>query len=410
VFAKYRVDGGAWEHATLAGTGHDVPAGASLSVPSDRAGAFIYRSSSGYGTFTANGVGLRWDYAADGVLADASVEVRPFGIEMVFVPQGSFALGSGASRFEFRAGGTVSSPFVVSDQLSISFGDSEGQLTWSPAGLSGSPSGSTNASFPTGFASFYLMKRELTQGQYVDFLNTLTQAQADARKHTDDQFRYAITGTSVGTYATVLPFVAMNFVSWPDGAAFADWAGLRPMTELEFEKAARGPKSPLANEYAWGSTSSTAPTGLLNEGSATETPTPADANANFSASDDAIRGPVRAGSFALPGDSRRDAGAGFYGGLDLSGNVAEAAVTVGNAEGRAFAGTHGDGVLAVDGNANTPTWPTIQGIGGGGGGARGGGWNLDGTLALGVSARSLAAFTINYRDAVFGWRGVRSAP
>ena len=36
------------------------------------------------------------------------------------------------------------------------------------------------------------------------------------------------------------------------GVAFADWAGLRSMTELEYEKACRGPLEPVAGEYAFG--------------------------------------------------------------------------------------------------------------------------------------------------------------
>jgi hypothetical protein len=36
-------------------------------------------------------------------------------------------------------------------------------------------------------------------------------------------------------------------------AAFADWSGLRPMSELEYEKACRGYNTPaVPNEYAWG--------------------------------------------------------------------------------------------------------------------------------------------------------------
>lgn len=35
------------------------------------------------------------------------------------------------------------------------------------------------------------------------------------------------------------------------GLAFADWAGLRPMPELEYAKAARGPQAPIGTEYPW---------------------------------------------------------------------------------------------------------------------------------------------------------------
>ena len=404
VFVKYRVSGGPWQHATLAGNGHVQPSGSVVSVPSDRMGAFVYRSGSGYGTFAANGVGLQWDYVADGVSAGASVDVQPFAVEMVFVPQGSFSVGSGGSNpGEFRAGGTSNTPFVVSSQSSIALGNAAGQLMWSSTSGSGSPSGSTSASFPTGFGASYVMKYQVTQGQYVDFLNTLTQAQADARKHTGSSFRHAVAGSNVGSYATSLPFVAMNYMSWADGAAFADWAGLRPMTEMEFEKVARGPRAPVANEYAWGSTSITPASGLANAGTITETPTPAGANANYVSG---IGGPVRVGSFAAPARSRRDAGAGFYGALELSGNVWERPMTVGNAEGRAFAGTHGDGSLDAGGNANVASWPGSDAVGAG---LRGGYWDYGGD-DLRVSFRFYAATTLAYRSSIHGWRGARSAP
>lgn len=404
VFVKYRIDGGAWGHATLAPGPHVVPAGAVLSVPLDAMGGFVHRSSSGYGTFTANGVGLAWDCLADGVPAGARVEVQPFAIEMVYVPEGPFYLGSGgSSQGEFRAGGTSNSPYLVATSAPIDLGDEAGQLTWVANTNSGSPSGSTAAGFATGHAAFYLMKHELTQGEYVNFLNTLSQAQADARRPPVAASRFAITGEDVGSYVTSLPLVASSWMSWADGVAFADWAGLRPMTELEFEKVARGPLAPVPDEYAWGSNSITRATGLASEGTIAEAPTPVDANV---VNGFGFQGPARVGSMAVAGRSRRDAGAGYYGASDLSGNVGEALVTVGNAEGRAFEATHGDGVLDATGNADVVSWP---GSSARGAGYRGGNWSW-GLIGLPASYRGSAAIVVADRHSVIGFRGARTAP
>jgi hypothetical protein len=48
--------------------------------------------------------------------------------------------------------------------------------------------------------------------------------------------------------------IALSYVSISDMLAYLDWSGLRPMTELEFEKLCRGAYiPPIAGEYAWGS-------------------------------------------------------------------------------------------------------------------------------------------------------------
>jgi len=407
VFVKYRLPGDAWRHARLAPDGHAWPTGVAVDVPIDGMGAFVYRGAPGYGPFEARGVRLVWDAVGDGVPADAELDAAEvFGIEMVYVPRGSFTVGTGGTeRGAFRTGSSEA-PFVVSSQAAIVLGEGAGQLGWLAVGQSGTPDGSTNPEFPTGFDAFYVMRHQVTQGQYVNFLNTLTQAQADARRFTGTTYRHAITGDGVGSYETSTPFVAMNHVSWADGAAFAAWAGLRPMTELEFEKAARGPLAPVPDEYAWGSTSMTQATGLENAGTDVERPTPGDANANYHDLGNPIGGPVRVGSFAVPGDGRRDAGAGFYGALELTGNLWERAVTVGNAEGRTFTGTHGDGALDAGGNASVASWPGADGVGAG---FRGGSWRFNGG-SLRVSDRSGAALTRAFRDCNGGWRGVRSAP
>ena len=159
-----------------------------------------------------------------------------------------------------------------------------------------------------------------------------------------------------------------------DGAAYADWAGLRPMTELEFEKACRGNQTPVPDEFAWGTTSITAATGISNDGAANEVPSNAGANCavGFGAG---INGPLRVGSFATSSSTREQAGASFYGIMELSGNLWERPVTIGNVGGRLFTGTLGDGSLSAAGNATNGDWPGINAgevTGASGSGFRGG--------------------------------------
>jgi hypothetical protein len=60
------------------------------------------------------------------------------------------------------------------------------------------------------------MKYGISQQQYVDFLNSLTQTQATTRKFTGSGQRYTITGSAVGSYVTTNPYVACNCLSWSD--------------------------------------------------------------------------------------------------------------------------------------------------------------------------------------------------
>ena len=93
--------------------------------------------------------------------------------------------------------------------------------------------------------------------------------------------------------------------------------------------------------------------------------------------------------------------------MELSGNVWERAVTVGNSTGRLFQGrNHGNGVLASTGEANVTNWP---GTNAGGAGFRGGAWTLYAAGAR-LSGRDLAAAAGADRISITGGRGVRSAP
>jgi hypothetical protein len=196
----------------------------------------------------------------------------------------------------------------------------------------------------------------------------------------------------------------MNYFGWADFAAYLDWAGLRPMTELEFEKAARGTVAPVGGEYAWGTTSGVNASGVTNDGLLTEVPANIGSNVNWSGG---VQGPLRVGSFAAlnyGGASRVNSGGSYYGVLELSGNLRERVVTIGNASGRAFTGLHGDGKVDTSGNANVTNWPasnTALGTG-----FRGGSWNHSADRAQ-VSDRNDAPTTDPTRSWHFGGRGAR---
>jgi len=256
------------------------------------------------------------------------------------------------------------------------------------------------------------MKYELSQQQYVDFLNSLTQDQATPRCPSNNLHRFTITGSAVGSYATSNPYVPCNYLHWYDVTAFLDRSGLRPMTELEFEKACRGTAGAVANEYAWGTTTVTGTGYTYNNYGATNeviasnySTTAGNAAYDVTVGD----GPLRGGIFAATsGNSGRiTSGASFYGIMELSGNLYEHIVSVGDPSGRVYTGVHGNGSITAAGMADVTNWPL--GVNIAGTGFRGGQFAV-GNTELPVSDRSLAAYNRAIRTATYGGRGVRTAP
>lgn len=444
LFVKYSADGGSsWRHATLKASGVN-PSGfstgagtpISLTVPADRAGAFAERASEGNGTVSANNVQLVWDYAANGLSSNASVRVKVIGIEMVYVPQGAFFAGDQAtSSASFKQGSADSDPWLIGSESSISVsGSVTDGFYYQGAGNSGEngtgDSFTVPAAFPKGYAAFYVMKHEVTEGLWTTFFNTLSAAEkanrditsADGKGSDTVVQRNAVDWTS-GAAVSDRESRACGFLSWMDGAAFADWAALRPMTELEFEKAARGKEvEAVPGEFVWGNTNVTAADAISGAEEGTEIVLTADANANFGsqtlAGGDGSSGPLRAGIFATQESAKTQSGGAFYGAMEFSGNLAERVVTVGNEAGRAYLGSHGDGVLTTrsgyEGNATNPDWAGIdtdvtRGVTGAeGSGSRGGSW-ADVSDRLRTSDRQTAAFADATRQGTYGFRAVRSA-
>ncbi|MDP8266844.1 MAG: SUMF1/EgtB/PvdO family nonheme iron enzyme, partial [Candidatus Aceula meridiana] len=420
VFVKYyHPDDTEWRHATMsiAGTnptGFGAPSGlVDVIVPKDKKGFFLQRSEANAGGGTVNlsdlsgdnqYVTFTWDYghdsdalvAAGGTaidVANAALDFKIFAIEMVYIPEGSFvAMGPGTTT-------TANSPSAVGGQGFL-YNNQSGTKTYTewwpvdnenaitvygnaldtPKGYYDISDGpyTIPATFPKGYNPFYLMKYEISQGQYRDFLNNLDSAQAENRCSASASANYCAFATNQatvsnrgGVYRTSSGYgcdlndngtpdettdgewVAMNFLDSNDLAAFLDWAALRPMTELEFEKAARGPDQTSGDIYVWGTTSLEATTTLADAGTSSELPN--QGNLNYTSCSPA--GPFRVGSYADAASTRTAAGAGYYGNMNLGGNVVEMAVDVTASDNRLFEGSNGDGVLTSSGYANNPDWP-----------------------------------------------------
>lgn len=441
LFFKYQREGEeVWRHAKMDGTGlnptgYTVQAGTALDaiVPADHTGLFLRRAAEGLGSVTSTNVGVVWNIAADGLTRNAKVRVQALGVEMVYVPEGPFSIGSGGMEggrlYQYTDGTQSNLPFVVTSATDIATGTSSGRL-W---GVSCQPEdgGSIPSSFPNGYSAFYCMKYEVSQGQYRDFLNTLSRAQQGQRTASQVPDSFSLSGAAavVARNGIRCPACALddrlvfgcdlndngvrdelsdgedlacNFLSWADGCAFADWAGLRPFTELEYEKMARGPLAPFPYEFAWGNDIAQPGYGMLDGG----TPHESYEYGNLVCSTAGMQGPARVGLFSTQASSRQSAGASYWGIMELSGNVWERPVTVGHPVGRDFSAIHGDGLLSPAGEANTLGWPASDAQGAG---FRGGNWLYSQEYAR-VSNRDLACHVYGDRFDTSGARCVRTAP
>lgn len=480
-----------WEHARLNTLGHvggaDRTIVTGLLNPSQPfnlttnfgVGAFIYRSAGGTGNVNFTNNELRWNYGANGVSDTAVVDIRVFAIEMVYVPQGSFFVGSGATPNGRSGGfGPEYNPFLQANNVSgagVPFqitattptlqGNSATSLATNLSAhgnnwdLTGTTTATLATGFPTGFSAFYCMKYELSQGQWRDFLNSLSRAQQASRvasvavTTTSVTNRFVMSNTSTVSFrngircdATIpaqvpitfycdldadgIPnettdgeWIAANFLSYSDITAYLDWSGLRPMTELEYEKACRGTQSPVVEEFAWGTASIVNPTqtpanqytlstsGEASEGIATFYSTTAGNGmwlGSTGGNGGTIPGPTRVGILAANSSNigRATSGATYYGIMEMTGNMHEACVNL-NATGRAYTGLHGNGTLTSTGASDVTAWPGSVGVG-----VRGGHYRTN-QLDLVLSSRRMmpaaSSGVSTIRDDVQGIRGVRTA-
>jgi hypothetical protein len=214
LFVKYREGADPWQHAILRETGHLVPEGAILQPglldpeqeyhPANNpiVGYFLFREEKGSGSFSADGVKLNLGYEDNGLSSNTSFEVRLFAVEMEYIP------GWGTSAQ----------------------------------------------------APFYLMKHQVTQQEFVDFLNTLTLEEQMHHTHASpfspEGFPVIQTGSLPcsdiqilfpayefesrqypAEYMTGNPGIPCTFISKESALAFLGWAGQRSLSQQELEVA-----------------------------------------------------------------------------------------------------------------------------------------------------------------------------
>ena len=181
VFMKFKKKGtNEWKHAVLSNSGHQPGQGTSLTLKTGLvneeiayhatnnpiSGIYLYRSQTGSGTSAVQNALLTWDYEANGLSDLEEDDVQLYGIEMVYVPEGAFYVGTGG----IETGGfynypSTSSPFLVASAAAIEVGSQNGKLYYNNASsqIYGDQSGPVPSGFPSGYSAFYAMKYEITQ-------------------------------------------------------------------------------------------------------------------------------------------------------------------------------------------------------------------------------------------------------
>jgi len=256
-------------------------------------GAIVRRADHGMGTASGAKLTVLWDLAAcPDVKKDTKVSIKAYGLKMVYVADGPYYLGSGgtetgafyafqpekkrgAEKERISVGGATMvvheavdsgnefPPYRVTNSAAIATGKTPGKL-WARA-AEPPDGGEIPATFPTGYRAFYMMDRPIPQAAWAFFLSSVPPELAallceegghateggwagGIGKHDDPENPYQFHHGRLKTYS-------VWWLSWNCGATFAAWAGLRPMTELENEKALRGPRVPEPEECGssfWG--------------------------------------------------------------------------------------------------------------------------------------------------------------
>jgi formylglycine-generating enzyme required for sulfatase activity len=336
---------------------------------------------------------------------DNIYELNAEAIEMVRIPKGSFYVGDSSSIGRL---GTYPSlnPFAITSENSINVGAQNGSLyahydSTIQFSTKVFPVGNIPLKYPKGFEEFYTMKYEISQEQMVGFLymlnwNTMYSLFNFSKIGSANYYLFGNNrnGIALNLYNEFKMAqcntkddgvingkddgqnVACNYIHWKLFTAYLDWAGLRPMTELEYEKICRGSLAPQKDEYAWGNKSLTDAQNISNPYSEEEycndSIKPGYGIANIGTYNPPLdNAPMRCGYAANDQTDRLRSGASYFGVMEMTGNLWEQCINL-SAKGILYEGTHGDGEISADGFATNSDWEPATGIASG---VRGGGWN-----------------------------------
>lgn len=431
VFIKFKENSGNWEHGTInyvdgtaANDGHTEAAGSTIQTTSDGVGVFVYRNADGNGDINFSQIQLRWNYGVDNVNDNSIVDVQVFAIEMVYIPQGTYPLGSTSSGSEVDHFYTNTgifgfrSTYSVSSEAAITVSSAVGDLYYEVVASEnqGDQMGPIPADFPKGYDAFWCMKYEITEDQWICFFNSLTDTQKANHDVTDSDHKNSDAVISRNTVAytsgnatTSAPARAINYLSYEDNAAYYDWTGLRFLTEMEFEKASKGPNHIIDMFASAGTVAFDQLYTLVNDGMENANITnPGENITNMCYITTDPGGPMRVGIFASSAvnPTRLETGGSYFGVMELSGNLYERCIGVGTPINRDYTGAHGNGELTTAGQHNVTDWPAV-----GSQGAvayRGASW-ANGASLCAVADRTSCAILSSITNSRVGARGCRTA-
>jgi hypothetical protein len=349
VFMKFKDSAGLWRHVQLnpGGVANGTGTANTVQVTADKVGAWIHRSGLGSGTFNSIGMQLQWNYGLAGLTNVTGLEVRVFAVEMVYVPEGEFNIAKGFymvppnSPGPWSFNGTFNAPgsnFPVintrlTPTLTYNDGTSISVRIKGDAGIDTNNDGVIdNTTYPIGYRAFYAYKYELSEQQYADFLNTLTNTQITT---------LGVAGNSItvtnGQHLSSAPNISCGNSNASRFFAYADWSGLRPQTILEYNKLSYGPNRPIYNNEsngypAWGA-------GIPNGWSCC-----------LSASKRELK---QVGYASNATSNRQSSGAGYFGNLDLVANASEPVIRLNS---YSFNTINGNGIISSSGNTDELLW------------------------------------------------------